>query len=394
MLIKLLKDLVQSPRHQRDDFVGTTGSLPGGNPQACQEFTRALLADFYRLVHARTEDNFDHHRYSYDGRDFSGHFNTDYHVAYLQQFFAHAAEYFATYSLLKDYYSRALFRRLVLYRMLGHLHVQILDGVTCRTETEILAEAAKFDRGPSALAVGGMLGQIRHHEGIGLPDGEEIRLDCWGANIAYTVLKRQYYFSRDGVVIAPEEGDVVLDLGACFGDTAVHFAHAVGPNGHVYAFDPLPSHNQVIDLNIRQNGLEGRITAVPSAIGDAISDPTPAVPGQSFDSVAAPGFSMLGGNPGFRVTTVDAYSEEQRLPSVDFIKMDIEGFELPALIGARSVIERHRPKLAISLYHKPLDLVEIPLWLAQNFPDYDLYIDHYTIHHEETVLYAISRRAS
>ena len=69
--------------------------------------------------------------------------------------------------------------------------------------------------------------------------------------------------------------------------------------------------------------------------------------------------------------------------------MDIEGAELDALKGAVHTIQTYRPKLAISIYHKPEDLVEIPLYLMEIMPDYQFYIRHYTTWLEETVLYAI-----
>ncbi|AOZ93254.1 FkbM family methyltransferase [Paenibacillus crassostreae] len=74
---------------------------------------------------------------------------------------------------------------------------------------------------------------------------------------------------------------------------------------------------------------------------------------------------------------------------VTYIKMDIEGAELEALKGAQNTIKRHKPKLAICIYHKPLDLVEIPLFIKQLVPEYKIYIRHYNINIFETVCYAV-----
>ena len=52
------------------------------------------------------------------------------------------------------------------------------------------------------------------------------------------------------------------------------------------------------------------------------------------------------------VTTIDAATDRE----VTFIKLEIEGSELQALNGARESIARNRPKMAISIYHKPEDL--------------------------------------
>ena len=76
------------------------------------------------------------------------------------------------------------------------------------------------------------------------------------------------------------------------------------------------------------------------------------------------------------------------VPRLDFIKMDIEGSELSALRGAESSIRRWQPKLAISLYHRPEDFFSIPLWIDALGVGYRLFLDHYSIHNEETVLYA------
>lgn len=74
---------------------------------------------------------------------------------------------------------------------------------------------------------------------------------------------------------------------------------------------------------------------------------------------------------------------------VTMIKMDVEGSELESLKGARSVIQRDKPKLAICIYHKAEDMVEIPLYIKALVPEYKLYIRHHSHTSLETVLYAV-----
>ncbi len=74
---------------------------------------------------------------------------------------------------------------------------------------------------------------------------------------------------------------------------------------------------------------------------------------------------------------------------VTFIKMDVEGAELESLKGAKNIILRDCPKLAICIYHKPEDLVDIPLYIKGLVPEYKLYIRHHTHYLGETVLYAV-----
>lgn len=75
--------------------------------------------------------------------------------------------------------------------------------------------------------------------------------------------------------------------------------------------------------------------------------------------------------------------------NVTFIKMDIEGSELMALRGAERTIREQKPKLAICVYHKPSDIVDIPSYVLNVRPDYKLYFRHYADTECETVMYAI-----
>ena len=84
------------------------------------------------------------------------------------------------------------------------------------------------------------------------------------------------------------------------------------------------------------------------------------------------------------IVTLDHTISDQ----VAFIKLDVEGFELDALIGARQTIQRDKPLCAISVYHKRGDLLVIMQYLSKIVPEYRFAIRHYTAALFETVLYA------
>ena len=72
-----------------------------------------------------------------------------------------------------------------------------------------------------------------------------------------------------------------------------------------------------------------------------------------------------------------------------YIKLDVEGSELETLKGAVNTIKQYRPRLAISIYHKPEDIVLIPIFLEELGMDYKYYLRHYQTRMQESVLYAI-----
>ena len=84
-------------------------------------------------------------------------------------------------------------------------------------------------------------------------------------------------------------------------------------------------------------------------------------------------------------TSIDAVANGE---PVTFIKMDIEGAELEALKGAQETIKKYHPPLALSIYHKPEDIVQLPQFIKSLVPEYKLYLRNYHLDHTETVLYA------
>ncbi len=137
-------------------------------------------------------------------------------------------------------------------------------------------------------------------------------------------------------------GFVVCDIGANIGTYAVPLARLVGPSGHVVAFEPNRPTCACLRQNIRQNGL-ANVTVLRAAAGPEAGSADLVVTADNFGEVhLAPGSAAGSTASGASVrdtarvlvTTVDAEVARLGLARVDFIKIDVEGFELAALRGA------------------------------------------------------------
>ncbi|MEO6393799.1 MAG: FkbM family methyltransferase [Pyrinomonadaceae bacterium] len=214
-----------------------------------------------------------------------------------------------------------------------------------------------------------------------------ITLHAHRLNILDTFLLEQYRYDKGGVRIAVQPGDTVIDAGGCWGDSALYFAHQAGPNGHVFCFEFTPANLEIFAKNLALTpALEPRITVIPKAVWDRSGEPLvyeDRGPGTALSRSALPG-----SGPVAQTITVDDFVNENSLNRVDLLKMDIEGAEPQALRGAEQTLRKFRPKLAIAVYHKWDDFITIPKYLHELNLGYEFYLDHFTIHQEETVLFA------
>jgi len=87
-----------------------------------------------------------------------------------------------------------------------------------------------------------------------------------------------------------------------------------------------------------------------------------------------------------QATTIDKVCAGEE---VTFIKMDLEGSEKEALQGAALTIQKYKPKLAISVYHKPEDYYLLANYICSLRPDYRGYMRHYSSGADDTVLYCV-----
>jgi FkbM family methyltransferase len=189
--------------------------------------------------------------------------------------------------------------------------------------------------------------------------------------------------------VKPETGDVVFDLGAYRGDTVAFFEKYIGPAGYIYAFEPDETNAQYLHQNIKKNRFEN-VLHVPNGVYNQNghfmltagegggSNLFVLKNGQDTDAVCK-----------IELTTLDSYVEQYGINKIDFVKADIEGCELEMLQGGRRTLKRFYPKLSLALYHRLNDLLDIPLYLIENAPEYRVYIRQRSQRPQATVMYAI-----
>ena len=78
-----------------------------------------------------------------------------------------------------------------------------------------------------------------------------------------------------------------------------------------------------------------------------------------------------------------------KVSSVDYIKFDIEGSEYDAIKGAQNTLRKYHPVLAVSVYHKPDDLIELVSLICEICPGYNLAFRHHSPVPWEAVIYAL-----
>jgi FkbM family methyltransferase len=348
----------------------------------------------------RFSDNFDYHRFGKNDRKRSLLRTSKFILLYFSLFnkvsFRKLLDYrFGKgyikkleflYSHLDDSYSKDLVVRLISYRLLGYTKVKLIENTQA-----YFSDIKKLE------------GLAEQDNSISISFGDyqwklfKINLDQAGYPIqiyytpqgAYTTfVLGQYEYSRVDPAIRAREGEVVLDAGGCFGDTALYFANAVGPEGKVFTFEFIPENVEILKKNISLNlDFKNNIEIIENPVWEISNKeiffknngPASRLSFEPFNGYDAKIYTIA----------IDDFIETKKINRIDFIKMDIEGAELNALKGSMNTIIKFKPKLAISIYHSLNDFVDIIRFLNEIVPEYHFYLGHYTTHLEETILFAV-----
>lgn len=192
---------------------------------------------------------------------------------------------------------------------------------------------------------------------------------------AYDAKNPQYF---DKEIITCDKDEVFVDCGGFTGDTAEGFIRQFTHYKKIYVYEPSPENAKICRRNLERYP---NITVRQCGVGEKNSH-------LSIQGNGASGTFMAGRSDGDDIEIISL--DEDIREKVSFIKMDIEGAEIPALLGAKRRIRKDHPKLAICTYHIVSDMWEIPRLIDEIHPGYRFYIRHYHLTNNwETVIYAI-----
>lgn len=142
-------------------------------------------------------------------------------------------------------------------------------------------------------------------------------------------------------------GDVVLDIGANVGCHALLFSKLVGPTGKVVAFEPMAWAFQKLCVNRDLNDFAAHNLKVEKmAIGDINRTAQRARFKSSWPMFGAPA-DIVEDTVDF--CTLDSYVASRDLRRVDFIKVDVDGYEHKVIQGGQNTIAHHRPAMLLEL---------------------------------------------
>ncbi len=174
----------------------------------------------------------------------------------------------------------------------------------------------------------------------------------------------------------------MVDCGAYEGDTIERFL-SVESEVKIYAVEPSEKNILRLEKMIVQKKLQNKVIVCNCASWS-----------ENKDLFFEKENSLTAGKCGTTISgvkvagkTIDSILEKEN--RCDLIKMDVEGAELESLKGAKTTILKYHPQLAICIYHKTEDMIDIPEYIKQLCPDYKLYIRHHTANLGDMVLYAV-----
>lgn len=158
------------------------------------------------------------------------------------------------------------------------------------------------------------------------------------------------------------ENESFLDLGAYNGDTVADFINKCRNYKDITAVEPDTKTFKKLQKNTEN---VKNITLINACISNQCG----LLP---FAMKGGRNSSLTGGDTLLNCINVDSLNQ-----GFTYIKMDVEGEEVNAVLGAKQTILNHKPKMLISAYHRTDDFIKIPQTVLGIRDDYKIYLRHF-----------------
>jgi FkbM family methyltransferase len=210
-------------------------------------------------------------------------------------------------------------------------------------------------------------------------------MDVWKHYVSSVFSKTQY-----GQYVTVEPGNCVLSIGIDEGMELPWLCARMQGEGQIHAIDPF-------GMDFLSRYVWQTIKCFPGLVHEqrlAISEYNGEVKLPYWSTMASgslPNKEFGEGTNHITVPclTVDEFVRTKELSRVDLIKIDIEGGEEFMIESMAETVAKHRPQIAIAIYHTYHHLWSLPRRLMKLCPDYRFYVDHYGFKKWDTVFYAV-----
>jgi len=225
-----------------------------------------------------------------------------------------------------------------------------------------------------------------------LVDSESKR-SYWGA--VYSMLTgdnsfvsykcNQYFALRE---FAASSLETIVDAGAYVGDTVEEYVKRGQESIKIYAFEPYEAARLKMEARVERLKTEwligdNDIEIIPAGVGVKTGIQSFQMYGAStsLSSVNSGGFELP-------IYSLDDFFKDREPFSL--LKADIEGGEMDLLKGAENMIRTYKPKMALCIYHSPLDFAQIAEYVRELVPEYRIYVRSHNNDYRDTVSYCLT----
>lgn len=164
-------------------------------------------------------------------------------------------------------------------------------------------------------------------------------------------------------IVKPDDSEIFVDLGAYRGDTVSEFLKHSGKYRYIYAVEPDKKTYKKLTINVP--------TVNVSCINAATGADSHTC---GFISCGGRGSHIAPNGEPTDIITVDDLLDGR---PATYIKMDVEGAEHDAILGARQTIRNYKPKMKIAAYHRSRDVFDIVKTVLSIRKDYKIYMRHH-----------------